>query len=205
MIVKPIWHNLSYILVCLEMGNRHNITVITCRNFHRGNADTHGIFFCWLIFRQTHISHIFGIQPEMEDIFSSPLFRPAKGWNAKTGRRFFVFPRKKSGRFEEKNRCKNPLILPSWYWWAKSHDHPLLVGGWAYPSEKWWSSSVGKSCHPAMFQTTNQIIYRVSGGLSMWKSHQKGGSTCFNRLVVQDFIHPQCSGSPRDLPWRFWR
>ena len=41
---------------------------------------------------------------------------------------------------------------------------PILVGGWAYPSEKWWSSSVGMMTFPTeckvtkfMFQTTNQI------------------------------------------------
>ena len=38
-----------------------------------------------------------------------------------------------------------------------------LVGGWAYPSEKWWSSSVGMMKFPIygkikfMFQTTNQM------------------------------------------------
>ena len=39
-----------------------------------------------------------------------------------------------------------------------------LVGGWAYPSEKWWSSSIGMMTFPtewkvikAMFQTTKQI------------------------------------------------
>ena len=39
-----------------------------------------------------------------------------------------------------------------------------LVGGWAYPSEKWWSSSVGMMKFPIdgksqkiMFQTTNQF------------------------------------------------
>ena len=39
-----------------------------------------------------------------------------------------------------------------------------LAGGWAYPSEKWWSSSIGMMTFPtewkvikAMFQTTKQI------------------------------------------------
>ena len=39
-----------------------------------------------------------------------------------------------------------------------------LLGGWAYPSEKSWSSSVGMMTFPiyrqikTMFQTTNQLI-----------------------------------------------
>ena len=42
--------------------------------------------------------------------------------------------------------------------------HLLLVGGWATPLQKWWSSSVGVMQFPIywkikfMFQTTNQII-----------------------------------------------
>ena len=45
-------------------------------------------------------------------------------------------------------------------------NHPLpmkhiLVGGWAYPSEKWWMSSVGMKWNSqikSMFQTTKQFI-----------------------------------------------
>ena len=59
-------------------------------------------------------------------------------------------------------RCRN---LPFWGSKISTHGicHHLLVGGWAYPSEKWWSSSIGMMIFPTewkvikfMFQTTNQ-------------------------------------------------
>ena len=45
----------------------------------------------------------------------------------------------------------------------------VLVGGWAYPSEKWWTSSVGMMNYSqydgkvikAMFQTTNQWCFKM--------------------------------------------
>ena len=67
--------------------------------------------------------------------------------------------------------------LPCYQRFTKSGR--FLVGGWASPSEKWWSSSVGmmtfhsqlflESHNPAMFQSP--IRFDIAGRDSYWSPH----------------------------------